>query len=79
MLGILDELALKYSVYISDLRLCPFLTGKAFSDLSDYLQRQTHPLNEWSDTVSYLSGRQIAFQTYQEVEDYLKQFSTSFS
>ena len=46
MLGILDELALKYSVYISDLRLCPFLTGKAFSDLSDYLQRQTHPLNE---------------------------------
>ena len=70
MEGLLDKLALKHRVYISDLRLRP-----ALRDLSCYPDKERRPLREWEDAVSYLLGCEVKFENYEQVENSLKPFS----
>ena len=51
MTGLLDQLAAKHRVYISDLRLRPALRWDALRDLSCYPDKERHPLREWEDAV----------------------------
>ena len=75
MTGLLDQLAAKHRVYISDLRLRPALRWDALRDLSCYPDKERHPLREWEDAVSYLSGCDVRFESYEQVENLLEQSS----
>ena len=75
MTGLLDQLAAKHRVYISDLRLRPALRLDALRDLSCYPGKERHPLREWEDAISYLLGCEVKFENYEQVENSLKPFS----
>lgn len=75
MEGLLDKLALKHRVYISDLRLRPTARWDALGDLAQYPDKKRYPLREWEDAVSYLLGCEVKFEDYEQVENSLKPFS----
>ena len=69
MTGLLDQLAAKHRVYISDLRLRPALRWESLEELQQMSQKEQYPLKMWEDTVSYLLGCDIRFQNYQKMEN----------
>ena len=69
MTGLLDQLAAKHRVYISDLRLRPALRWESLEELQQMSQKEQYPLKMWEDTVSYLLGCDIRFQNYQQMEN----------
>lgn len=71
MTGLLDQLAAKHRVYISDLRLRPALRWESLEELQQMSQKEQYPLKMWEDTVSYLLGCDIRFQNYQQMENML--------
>ena len=71
MIGLLDALAAKHRVYISDLRLRPALRWKSLEDLYTISNKEQYPLKMWEDTVSYLLGCDIRFQNYLQMENTL--------
>ena len=75
MIGLLDQLAAKHHVFISDLRLIPALRRESLGELRQMSQKERYPLKEWEDAVSYLSGSDVRFESYEQVENLLEQFS----
>lgn len=75
MIGLLDQLAAKHCVYPSDLRLIPALRRESLGELRQMSQKERYPLKEWEDAVSYLSGSDVRFESYEQVENLLEQFS----
>ena len=71
MTGLLDQLAAKHHVFISDLRLIPALRRESLGELQQMPQKERYPLKMWEDTVSYLLGCDIRFQNYQQMENML--------
>ena len=71
MIGLLDQLAAKHHVFISDLRLIPALRRESLGELQQMPQKERYPLKMWEDTVSYLLGCDIRFQNYQQMENML--------
>lgn len=75
MIGLLDQLAAKHHVFISDLRLIPALRRESLGELQQMSQKERYPLKEWEDAVSYLLGCEVKFENYEQVENSLKPFS----
>lgn len=75
MIGLLDQLAAKHCVFLSDLRLIPALRRESLGELRQMSQKERYPLREWEDTVSYLLGCEVKFENYEQVENSLKPFS----
>lgn len=75
MIGLLDQLAAKHCVFPSDLRLIPALRRESLGELRQMPQKERYPLKEWEDAVSYLSGSDVRFESYEQVENLLEQFS----
>lgn len=75
MIGLLDQLAAKHHVFISDLRLIPALRRESLGELRQMSQKERYPLKEWEDAVSYLSGSDVRFESYEQVENLLERFS----
>ncbi len=75
MIGLLDQLAAKHHVFLSDLRLIPALRRESLGDLSAIPDKERYPLQEWEDAVSYLSGCDVRFESYEQVENLLEQSS----
>ena len=75
MIGLLDQLAAKHHVFLSDLRLIPALRRESLGELRQMSQKERYPLKEWEDAVSYLSGSDVRFESYEQVENLLEQFS----
>ena len=75
MIGLLDQLAAKHHVFISDLRLIPALRRESLGELQQMPQKERYPLKEWEDAVSYLSGYDVRFESYKQVENLLEQSS----
>ena len=75
MIGLLDQLAAKHCVFPSDLRLIPALRRESLGELRQMSQKERYPLKEWEDAVSYLSGSDVRFESYEQVENSLKPFS----
>lgn len=75
MIGLLDQLAAKHCVFPSDLRLIPALRRESLGELRQMSQKERYPLKEWEDAVSYLSGSDVRFESYEQMENLLEQFS----
>ena len=75
MIGLLDQLAAKHHIVLSDLRLIPALRRESLGELRQMSQKERYPLKEWEDAVSYLSGSDVRFESYEQVENLLEQFS----
>lgn len=75
MIGLLDQLAAKHHIFLSDLRLIPALRRESLGELRQMSQKERYPLKEWEDAVSYLSGSDVRFESYEQVENSLKPFS----
>ena len=75
MIGLLDQLAAKHCVFPSDLRLIPALRRESLGELRQMSQKERYPLKEWEDAVSYLSGSDVRFESYEKVENLLERFS----
>ena len=75
MIGLLDQLAAKHHVFLSDLRLIPALRRESLGELQQMSQKERYPLKEWEDAVSYLSGYDVRFESYKQVENLLEQSS----
>ena len=75
MIGLLDQLAAKHCVFPSDLLLTPALRRESLGELRQMSQKERYPLKEWEDAVSYLSGSDVRFESYEQVENLLEQFS----
>lgn len=75
MIGLLDQLAAKHHIFISDLRLRPALRQDALEDLRQISQKERHPLREWEDAVLYVSGCAVQLESYEQVENLLERFS----
>lgn len=75
MIGLLDQLAAKHHIFISDLRLRPALRQDAPEDLRQISQKERHPLREWEDAVLYVSGCAVQLESYEQVENLLERFS----
>lgn len=73
--GLLDQLAAKHHVFLSDLRLIPALRRESLGELQQMSQKERYPLKEWEDAVSYLSGYDVRFESYKQVENLLEQSS----
>ena len=73
--GLLDQLAAKHHVFLSDLRLIPALQRESLGELQQMPQKERYPLKEWEDAVSYLSGSDVRFESYEQVENLLEWFS----
>ena len=72
MIGLLDQLAAKHHVFISDLRLIPALRRESLGELQQMPQKERHPLQEWEDAVSYLSGCDVRFESYTKIDLFWK-------
>ena len=72
MIGLLDQLAAKHHVFLSDLRLIPALRRESLGELQQMPQKERHPLQEWEDTVSYLSGCDVRFESYTKIDLFWK-------
>lgn len=75
MIGLLDQLAAKHCVFPSDLPEIPALRRESLGELRQMSQKERYPLKEWEDAVSYLSGSDVRFESYEQVENLLEQFS----
>ncbi len=75
MIGLLDQLAAKHHIFLSDLRLIPALRRESLGELRQMSQKERYPLKEWEDAVSYLSGSDVRFESYEQVENLLERFS----
>ena len=73
--GLLDQLAAKHHVFLSDLRLIPALQRESLGELQQMPQKERYPLKEWEDAVLYLSGCGVRFESYEQVENLLEWFS----
>ena len=72
MIGLLDQLAAKHHVFISDLRLIPALRRESLRDLSAIPDKERYPLKEWEDAVLYLSGCDVRFESYAQMDLFWK-------
>lgn len=72
MIGLLDQLAAKHHVFISDLRLIPALRRESLRDLSAIPDKERYPLKEWEDAVLYLSGCDVRFESYAQIDLFWK-------
>ena len=68
MIGLLDQLAAKHHVFISDLRLILALWRESLGELQKMSQKERYPLQEWEDAVSYLSGCDVRFESYEQLK-----------
>lgn len=75
MTEILEQLAKKHRTYISQLRIQPGLRWEALGDLYRFPNKETYPMEEWSEAASYLLGCLVEFSSYQQVENDLRPFS----
>ena len=66
MIGLLDQLAAKHHIFLSDLRLIPALRRESLGELRQMSQKERYPLKEWEDAVSYLSGSDVRFESYEQ-------------
>lgn len=73
--GLLDVIAEQHRTYISNLRLQPELKWAALGDLYRLQDKERYPLKEWEETVSYLLGCEVHFNSYEEIGKSLKPFS----
>ena len=64
-MGLLDTLAERLDVFISDLRL--WCTLPAFGIMDNHL----YPISEWNRALAYLSGRSCAFSNVPEAKKYI--------
>ena len=80
MIGLLDQLAAKHHVFISDLRLIPALRRESLGpalrreslgELQQMSQKERYPLKEWEDAVSYLSGQIIRISSKEDIDNVL--------
>ena len=72
MIGLLDQLAAKHHVFISDLRLIPALRRESLGELQQMSQKERYPLKEWENAVSYLSGCDVRFENHEMVSVYME-------
>ena len=70
--GLLDQLAAKHHVFLSDLRLIPALRRESLGELQQMSQKERYPLQEWEDAVSYLSGCDVWFESYTQIDLFWK-------
>ena len=73
--ALLYELSKKNNVSLLGLRTRPNLRWNALSLLYAWPEKERYCLKEWSQTVSYLLGCDVAFQSYEELSNSLKPFS----
>ena len=71
MIGLLDQLAAKHHVFLSDLRLIPALRRESLGELRQMSQKERYPLKEWEDAVSYLSGQIIRISSKEDIDNVL--------
>ena len=71
MIGLLDQLAAKHHVFISDLRLIPALRRESLGELQQMSQKERYPLKEWEDALSYLSGQIIRISSKEDIDNVL--------
>lgn len=71
MIGLLDQLAAKHHVFLSDLRLIPALRRESLGELQQMSQKERYPLKEWEDAVSYLSGQIIRISSKEDIDNVL--------
>ena len=69
--GLLDQLAAKHHVFLSDLRLIPALRRESLGELQQMSQKERYPLKEWEDAVSYLSGQIIRISSKEDIDNVL--------
>ena len=69
--GLLDQLAAKHHVFLSDLRLIPALRQESLGELRQMSQKERYPLKEWEDAVSYLSGQIIRISSKEDIDNVL--------
>ena len=74
-IGLLDVIAEQHRTYISNLRLQPELKWAALGDLYRLPDKEKYPLKEWEESVSYLLGCEVRFNSYEEIGKSLKPFS----
>ena len=72
MIGLLDQLAARHHVFLSDLRLIPALRRESLRDLSAIPDKERYPLKEWEDAVLYLSGCDVRFESYAQIDLFWK-------
>ena len=73
--GLLDELRRETKIPVTAPRLAPEKKWEALKWLFYYQEKQRFPLGEWEDTVSFLLGCQVRFDSYEDAEKSLKPFS----
>ena len=71
MIGLLDQLAAKHHVFLSDLRLIPALRRESLGELQQMSQKERYPLKEWEDALSYLSGQIIRISSKEDIDNVL--------
>lgn len=67
-MGLLDTLADRLDVFISDLRL--WCTLPAFGIMLE-MENHLYPISEWNWALAYLSGRPCAFSNVPEAKKYI--------
>ena len=72
MIGLLDQLAARHCVVLSDLRLIPARRRESLRDLSAIPDKERYPLKEWEDAVLYLSGCDVRFESYAQIDLFWK-------
>lgn len=73
-IGLLDTLADRLDVFISDLRL--WCTLPAFGIMLE-MDNHLYPISEWNRALAYLSGRPCAFSNVPEAKKYAKKYILS--
>lgn len=72
---LLGQLARRHKTYADNLRKQPALKWAALGSLYRMPGKERFSLKEWSETVSYLLGCIVRFETYAEIEASLKPFA----
>lgn len=67
-MGLLDTLADRLDVFISDLRL--WCTLPAFGIMLE-MDNHLYPISEWNRVLAYLSGRPCAFSNVPEAKKHI--------
>ena len=65
---LLDDIAWELGVNISDLRLVPETKRQALDIMRHMRERERYPLHMWEEAVCYLTGAEVQFGDYGEIE-----------
>ena len=73
--NLLNRIAKRHQTRMAGLCTAPHLKWAALGELYRWKNKEQYSLKEWGETVSYLLGCDVQFESYEQIAKSLKPFA----